>query len=125
MTYRHGITVIQMQYLEGTLLCRFSVYVFIGVLEVPVVFRCKGCGNVIFVFERVGQDCFGVPSPSELSLRLGGKCPRCGRVLQSPTLDDVKVVGRLRGSLRLYISELETPSIPSHDGFLSTASVSQ
>ena len=58
----------------------------------PVVFRCKRCGNVLYVYEAVGQDCFGIPTPSELAARLGGKCPHCGRpLIAKPTIDDIKV----------------------------------
>jgi len=73
---------------------------------VPVIFRCKGCGSIIFVFERVGQDCFGLPAPSELAMRYEGKCPNCGRILETPTIDDVKVIGRIRQPTPFYTPEI-------------------
>jgi DNA-directed RNA polymerase subunit RPC12/RpoP len=61
----------------------------------PVIYRCIKCGEIIFTFLRAGQDYYGIPSPSELFVRVGSKCPRCGRELDK-TVDiariDVKVV---------------------------------
>lgn len=72
----------------------------------PVIFKCKSCGNVLFIFERVGQDCFGLPTPLELINRLNGKCPRCGRALAIPDIDDIKILGRTsRYILDQYISK--------------------
>ncbi len=90
----------------------------------PVIFRCKKCGAVIYVFKRVGQDCFGLPTPTELSLKLGGRCPRCGRIIGVPALDDVRIEGRVK-PLPVYIEPLEETPLASHGGVLSTASVSQ
>jgi len=59
---------------------------------VPVVYRCKNCGYILYVFWRVGQDSYGVPTPSELISIYGGVCPRCGHRLEKPGLDDVEVV---------------------------------
>jgi DNA-directed RNA polymerase subunit RPC12/RpoP len=47
----------------------------------PVIYRCIGCGEIIYAFLRAGQDYYGIPSPSELLIRIGSKCPRCGRKL--------------------------------------------
>lgn len=47
----------------------------------PVVYKCYKCGSIIFIFLRAGQDYYGVPSPSELFVRIGDKCPNCGRQL--------------------------------------------
>ncbi|MCD6324453.1 MAG: hypothetical protein J7L55_05035 [Desulfurococcales archaeon] len=91
----------------------------------PVVFRCKGCGKPIYVFERVGQDCFGVPSPSELFTRLGGRCPHCGRVLEPPTLDDIRIHGRVKAPLSSYldIRLLASGEAQSHGSLLATTAV--
>lgn len=48
----------------------------------PVVYRCIKCGSIIFAFLRAGQDYYGIPSPSELFVRMGSKCPNCGRDLE-------------------------------------------
>jgi len=61
-----------------------------------VVYKCKSCGYILFVFERVGQSSYGLPTPSELADMLGYHCPRCGRRLGSPSLDDVTVLERPR-----------------------------
>lgn len=58
----------------------------------PVVYRCRNCGYVLYVFWHVGQDSYGVPTPSEISSRYGGICPRCGHRLGKPSIDDVYVV---------------------------------
>jgi len=58
----------------------------------PVVYRCRVCGYVLYVHWRVGQSSYGVPTPSEVSSWYGGRCPRCGHPLARPGLDDVTVV---------------------------------
>ncbi|MCC6023021.1 MAG: hypothetical protein QXH99_07450 [Sulfolobales archaeon] len=57
----------------------------------PVIYRCSHCGNVLYSFEKVGQDFYGLPTPSELSIKLGGKCSKCGNLLGRPKLDSIKV----------------------------------
>ncbi|MEM1559948.1 MAG: hypothetical protein QXZ41_06300 [Ignisphaera sp.] len=47
----------------------------------PVIYRCIKCGATVFAFLRAGQDYYGVPSPSELFVRVGSRCPKCGRDL--------------------------------------------
>ncbi len=66
------------------------------VFKMPVIYQCKSCNHILFSFERVGQDCYGVPTPMELSIKIGGKCPNCGRKLDIPKLDDILVVGRVK-----------------------------
>lgn len=55
----------------------------------PIVYRCKVCGFILHVFVRVGQNSYGVPTPSELMSQYGGICPRCGHQLEPPTIDDI------------------------------------
>ena len=57
----------------------------------PIVYRCRACGHVLYAFCRVGQDSRGVPTPSEVISMYGGRCPRCGRRLEKPGLGDVDV----------------------------------
>ncbi len=38
-------------------------------------------------------------------MRYEGKCPNCGRMLGTPTIDDVKVLGRIRQSSPFYVPE--------------------
>ncbi len=58
----------------------------------PVVYRCSRCGYILFVFVRVGQNSYGVPTPSELANQYGGVCPMCGKQLNTkPTLRDIKI----------------------------------
>ena len=58
----------------------------------PIVFRCGRCGYILHIFVKVGQNSYGVPTPSELSNQYGGVCPRCGKPLNTkPSLDDIKI----------------------------------
>lgn len=61
----------------------------------PVIYKCIKCGATVFAFLKAGQDYYGVPSPSELFVRVGDRCPRCGRILDK-TVDlsriDIKVL---------------------------------
>jgi len=89
-----------------------------------VIYKCKGCGSIVYRFERVGQDCYGLPTPSELAARFDGSCPVCGRQLSKPALNDVVILGRvrsehlmLRGEDQLLVNELPI----THGGVLTTA----
>jgi len=64
---------------------------WMGESTIPVTYKCKGCGYELYRFEKVGQDFYGVRTPSEIKLLYGGRCPRCGRELGKPGLDDVKI----------------------------------
>ncbi len=56
-----------------------------------VRYVCKHCGYVLWEFKHVGQDYFGIPTPSEIMLATGGICPRCKRELSIPTLSDIVI----------------------------------
>ena len=60
-------------------------------LAVPIVYRCRICGFILHVFVKVGQNSYGIPTPSELSSQFGGICPRCGSMLNTPTLNDIVI----------------------------------
>ena len=96
----------------------------------PVIFRCRHCHSIIFIFERVGQDCFGLPTPTELINRYDGVCPNCGRRLSIPKLSDIKIVGRVKAPLKTYLEEhinltLYSNLSESHGGILKVNAVSQ
>ncbi len=58
----------------------------------PVVYRCSRCGYILYVFVRVGQNSYGVPTPSELANQYGGVCPRCGKPLNTkPSYKDIVI----------------------------------
>ena len=58
----------------------------------PIVYRCSRCGYLLHVFVKVGQNSYGVPTPSELANQYGGVCPRCGKPLNTkPGIEDVRV----------------------------------
>ncbi len=48
----------------------------------PIKYRCKSCGYIIYEFKRVGQDYTGVPTPLEIIRLTGGVCPACKRHLE-------------------------------------------
>lgn len=57
----------------------------------PVKYRCRHCGYVLWEFKHVGQDCYGLPTPTEVMNVYGGICPNCKRELRSPGLNDIKI----------------------------------
>jgi len=80
----------------------------------PVIYRCRICGFILHVFKRVGQDSYGMPTPSELSARYGGFCPRCGNRLSKPTLKDI-IVKPSRGTEALEAGPVwAVARIPAH-----------
>jgi len=56
----------------------------------PVRYVCKNCGQVLWVFTRVGQDYLGIPSPDELR-RIYGVCPNCKKDIATPRFEDVLI----------------------------------
>jgi len=52
----------------------------------PIRYICKSCGYEIYRFEKVGQDFYGVRTPSEIISMYGGKCLKCGHELGAPSL---------------------------------------
>lgn len=91
------------------------------VMVMPVVYRCRNCGYILYVHWRVGQNSYGVPTPSEVASWYGGLCPRCGRKLNvKPDNDDVYVVaGRELVAERTRI--LERLLIGQREGIVITA----
>jgi len=59
--------------------------------DLPVVYRCSSCNYVLYEFVKVGQDSYGLPTPSELMAKLGDRCPNCGKKLKIPTNNDIRV----------------------------------
>ena len=57
----------------------------------PVVYRCSRCGFPLYVFARVGQSSYGLPTPSEVIYMHGGRCPRCGKELKRPTIRSIRI----------------------------------
>ncbi|WP_276814991.1 hypothetical protein [Desulfurococcus amylolyticus] len=56
----------------------------------PIKYRCKSCGFILFEFTRVGQDYYGVPTPEEVYRIYGGICPRCKSMLEVPLPGEIK-----------------------------------
>lgn len=57
----------------------------------PVIYRCRVCNSELYLFEKVGQDFYGLPTPSELAVKLGGKCPKCRSELKVVGIEDIKL----------------------------------
>jgi len=73
----------------------------------PIRYRCKGCGYVIYEFKRVGQDYTGVPTPLEIIRLTGGVCPACKRHLENPKPEDYRSYIIVRP--RIYVGAKPTP----------------
>jgi len=74
-----------------------------SVALVAVLYVCRGCDTVVYQFTRVGQDSFGLPTPRELMLRISSKCPKCGRELGIPGVNDIVILrkGEARRLLKI------------------------
>ncbi len=57
----------------------------------PVRYVCRHCGELLWEFKHVGQDCYGLPTPTEVMNVYGGICPRCKRELHKPSRGDIVV----------------------------------
>ncbi|WP_338601858.1 hypothetical protein V6M85_00975 [Sulfolobus tengchongensis] len=57
-------------------------------------------------FEKVGQDFYGVRTPSEIKSIFGGKCPKCGHELSAPTLDDIKISLKKRATKSMILEQV-------------------
>jgi len=77
----------------------------------PVRYVCKNCGQVLWIFTKVGQDYLGVPSPDELR-RIYGVCPKCKKDIAAPRFEDVIIKPAIG---------LENLEIPHYLGLKSTA----
>ena len=55
----------------------------------PIRYICKSCGFELFVFKKVGQDFYGVRTPTEIKSMYGGKCFRCGHELGEPSIPSI------------------------------------
>jgi len=62
----------------------------------PIKYRCKNCGFIIYEFKKVGQDFSGVPTPLEVIRITGGICPSCKKHLELPGVEDYKTYIILR-----------------------------
>ncbi len=77
-----------------------------------MIYVCKNCGHVLFKFEKVGQDFYGVRTPSEIKNMYGNRCPKCGHELNVPDLKDITIIRRSE-KLKLikYHAQVPGPSV--------------
>lgn len=74
----------------------------------PVKYVCKKCGITLWLFKKVGQDYYGIPSPEEIT-RIYGICPNCKKEIAIPQFNDI-VVQPLNSSLQeLMVVKREIP----------------
>jgi hypothetical protein len=64
--------------------------------SVPVRYRCKSCGFVLYEYtarEEMGSERFmGLLTPLQVAAKYDFVCPRCGRALNTrPSREDIKV----------------------------------
>lgn len=64
------------------------INVFSGVVLLPVVYKCSGCGRVLY-YEEWGR----IKSPLDVVWAIS-RCPGCGRSLGERV--EVRVVGKVR-----------------------------
>ena len=59
-------------------------------MTMPILYVCKRCGYVLYRFIKLNPA--GLKTPSDVAYMLGYRCPRCGRLLEPPTLRDIKIL---------------------------------
>lgn len=79
----------------------------------PVRYICRHCGFILWEFKHVGQDCYGLPSPSEIITFYGGICPKCKKELSKPSLNDISI--SVKG-LQQHVSAKHALSQALHGG---------
>lgn len=71
----------------------------------PIRYVCRKCGHILWSFERVGQDYFGVPAPEDI-IRVYGVCPKCKHDLSIPKFEDIVIELRAKPLIEI-LSEQE------------------
>jgi len=73
-----------------------------------VIYKCKKCGFTLYRFVHVGQDYYGIPTPSEIMNWYGGVCPKCNERLTKPSISDIVIlpIERRRSKVRILEREL-------------------
>ena len=58
----------------------------------PIRYVCSRCGFVLYEYSRPRQDYKGILTPEEVWILHAGKCPRCGKPINTkPNVDDVTI----------------------------------
>jgi DNA-directed RNA polymerase subunit RPC12/RpoP len=53
------------------------------VINVPVRYRCRRCGSILYEFKGVGQSYAGLLTPVEVAKMYGYICPHCKSMLEA------------------------------------------
>jgi len=84
----------------------------------PVRYLCRHCGAILWEFKHVGQDYYGLPTPTEVINVYGGICPNCKRELRRPSLNDIRI--------NAGFNETSAPGlVNTHESFTISTSSSQ
>lgn len=71
------------------------------VRPMTIIYRCKNCGTVLYSYkygEVKGKDIYyGVFPPNVVIDMYKGVCPKCGRKLEKPSVNDVVVGVSMNG----------------------------
>ncbi len=78
----------------------------------PIIYRCSRCGFPLYIFARVGQSSYGLQTPSEVIYTHGGRCPRCGKVLEPPKLQNIRIEVNVIAAARKLYEETQRNHIP-------------
>jgi len=91
----------------------------------PIRYRCKSCGHVIYEFKRVGQDYTGVPTPHEIIRLTGGVCPACKRPLEAPNPEDYRsyIIVKPRVFTATRPTPITTPTLTAREAGVSGVEV--
>jgi DNA-directed RNA polymerase subunit RPC12/RpoP len=74
-----------------------------------IKYACRSCGFELFRFEKVGQDFYGVRTPTEVMGMYSNKCPRCGNRLKTPSNTEIILsLRRAKDSLKSSVPTLRT-----------------
>ncbi|MCC6030666.1 MAG: hypothetical protein LM586_03360 [Desulfurococcales archaeon] len=78
-----------------------------------IIYLCRHCGHVIYIYEKIGHDNLGIPTLSDLRYRYQIiRCPHCGKDLEPKKLDPLKdLIITRRGEATKLLTDLSQNQI--------------